>query len=161
MAIPQPVIEQILALAASGLSRGMIAEQVGHGVTRNAVCGLLSRRGIRTSKVPLVSKVRQSPRPPLRHAEAPAPAPVVAEVIGVIRPPTPLLELANDGCRWPVSSDWGLATLFCNHGRASGHASYCRHHAMRAIRSEADSHAVARSSARNASLTARPRAPPH
>jgi hypothetical protein len=134
MAIPQPVIEQIIALAASGLSRGMIAEQIGNGVTRNAVCGLLSRRGIRTSKTPLVAKVRRSPRPPMRGAEAPASA--TAEIAYIIRPPAPLLELADDGCRWPVS--WGRATLFCNHGHAgSGHPSYCRQ-PMRAIRTEAE-----------------------
>jgi hypothetical protein len=135
MAIPQPLVEQIVALAANGLSRGMIAEQVGHGVTRNAICGLLFRRGIKTSQAPLISKVRRSPRPPLRHAGAPAPRCAPAEIVGVIRPAARLLELADDGCHWPVSWGKGRITLFCNHGKTgSGHPSYCRQHARRAIR---------------------------
>jgi hypothetical protein len=62
-----------------------------------------------------------------------------AEVVGVIRLPATLLELADDGCHWPVNDDWGLATLFCNHGKAgSGHPSYCRRHAALAIRTKTE-----------------------
>jgi hypothetical protein len=43
MTHPQPVIDRIIALAASGLSRAVIADQV--GPTRSVVCGLLWRRG--------------------------------------------------------------------------------------------------------------------
>jgi hypothetical protein len=137
MAIPQPVIEQIVALAAAGLSRAMIAEQV--GITRNAICGLLHRRGIRAAGAPRISKPRRSSRPPKRRAPAPTPRCAPAEIVGVIRPAVPLTELSDDGCHWPVSWGEGRATLFCNHGRAgSGHPSYCRQHAMRAIRTEAE-----------------------
>jgi GcrA cell cycle regulator len=148
MAIPPPIIEEIVALAAAGLSRTLIADRIGHGITRSAVSGLLARRGIKTAKAPRISKPRRSTRPPVRRVRAPVErrfrrGDESGQVAHTIRPPASLLELADDGCHWPVSGK-GLATLFCNHGRAgSGHPSYCQRHAMRAIKSEAEAKAGA------------------
>ena len=47
MAIPPASQDRIVALAATGLSRALIADEVGHGITRSAVCSLLWRKGIR------------------------------------------------------------------------------------------------------------------
>jgi GcrA cell cycle regulator len=138
MAVPQPIVDQIVALTQAGLSRALVADQL--GVTRNVVCGLVHRLGI----VPTAGATRirkKPPRPPKStalksgtHRWRPRPTPV-APIVGVIRPPATLLELAEDGCHWPVNDGWGSGTLFCNCGRTgSGHPSYCRRHAARSVR---------------------------
>jgi hypothetical protein len=117
MTLPQPVVEQILALAAEGRSRGQIARELGNGVTRSAVIGVLWRR---QRDPTLTSKPSSEPTKP-RHRPPRPTAEVVC--LGV-----PLLEVGPNACRWPISGK-GLATLFCGADRGtSRHPSYCPHH---------------------------------
>jgi hypothetical protein len=131
MAVPQSTVDQIVALTQAGLSRRMVADQL--GVTRGTVCGLVHRLGITpTVEAP---RIRKPPGGGRRQPQTRAPAPArAAGIVGVIRPPATLLDLADDGCHWPIR--WGSGRiLFCNCGRGgSGHPSYCRRHALRSTR---------------------------
>jgi hypothetical protein len=60
MAQPQIVIDQIVALAASGLSRSVIADRI--GLSRSLVIGILWRRG----EKPVARLVETKPRGPVR-----------------------------------------------------------------------------------------------
>jgi hypothetical protein len=131
MAVPQSTIDQIVALTEAGLSRATVADQL--GVTRGVVCGLVHRLGI----VPAAEspRIRKAPGGGRRQSAAQPHAPRAAGIIGVIRPPATLLELADDGCHWPIRWGSGRPIVFCNCGRTgSGHPSYCKRHAKRATR---------------------------
>jgi hypothetical protein len=137
MAVPQPIIDQVVALTEAGLSRATVADQL--GITRNTVCGLVHRLGIapateapRIRKPPSGGRRQCTAQPRRPQIQTPA---RVAGIVGVIRPPATLLELADDGCHWPIRWGTGRPTLFCNCGRTgSGHPSYCRRHAARSVR---------------------------
>lgn len=150
MTIPQPIQNQILALAGEGLSRGLIADRT--GISRSTICAWLWRKGIASPKEkPTISRARPHhyrrkvktavPRAKSKSAKFTdsknrtvrnlKPAPTEITCIAV-----PLVELGAHGCHWPVSGA-GRDALFCNASRnGSDHPSYCRHHAARSIKTE-------------------------
>jgi hypothetical protein len=135
VAVPQAIKDEIVRLAANGYSRSAIASQVGNGLSRCAISGLLHRMQIRTGNVgkPKVCKQRRT---------AARPAKPVAEVVARIG--VSLTEISDHRCHWPIAGA-GISTLFCNADRAnSRHPSYCSHHHARSIRIEAPAPATRR-----------------
>src|SRR3974390_1647567 len=101
MAISPADKEQIVALAKDGCSRSVIADRIGHGVTRSVVCGLLFRLGIQTARFPGICKRRRA-FPKLLASEA---RKLPVEITRILAFGVPLLELDDDGCHWPVTGE--------------------------------------------------------
>lgn len=149
------VIDQVIALAKSGLSRAAIAQRM--SLTRSSVCGILWRRGISTPQ-PKPAATSKG----LSHVTKPRPAKIktskeekhtqdnsnnvtTTEVAkrghGTSRPLLPSRpahasgvswsDLAAGHCRWPLAN-----MNFC--GEPMRHGSYCLHHAALAYRPATD-----------------------
>jgi hypothetical protein len=131
MAQPQIVIDEIIALAATGLSRSVIAGRV--GLSRSIVIGILWRRGEKP-----VALVEAKPRQP-RRAKAVKPVEAVLAATNVT--PIRLRDLPVETsayactwanldvvtqCCWPVGND-----LWCGDRKTAG--SYCRHLHARSV----------------------------
>lgn len=138
-------VEGLKALWSDGLSAGQIADELGGGITRNAVIGKVHRLGLdgrapragggapagpRRPK-PQVSR----PRPTVRHVTAPPPGPLQEPEPSAV-PDEPLhapgehratlLELTPDTCRWPVGDPRSADFFFCG-AKPSGGV-YCGYH---------------------------------
>lgn len=130
------------ALFVGGQSAAQIAVAIG-GTTRNAVIGVLHRRGTKRGIQPRAEKRRPSPRAAglvrrrtSRHAASPAerPAPVIPVDDGAIpvEQRRSLVELDGDCCHWPVGDPGEPGFFFCG-AVARGNDPYCPAHMHRAI----------------------------
>ena len=124
--MPQAVVDRIVDLSRSGLSRSIIASKV--GLSRSAVCGCLWRRGEKPAVTIIRKNSAQPPRP--RPAKRRS---VSADTERPVAPPrslaVTLLELAPHACHWPTSGEDATPHLFCGADRGdSGHPSYCHWH---------------------------------
>lgn len=128
----------------AGLSCSQIAADI--GVSRNAVIGKLSRLNLTRGRTVGDRKV-QDRRPP--QARAPRPMPrlqyqLLATIYDEADPPVAdgpvddgnrcsLLELAENHCRWPISTPGEHDFCFCGN-RAPDGQSYCAGHSRLAYR---------------------------
>lgn len=140
-------VERLKKLYADGLSSSQIAREFGD-ISRNAVIGKIHRlygspekrkhqtKRSQGSIVKPTRKQRVSPVKELRALAAemeavssPADLPVsLHEPVEQNRRGVLLLELDQDGCRWPVNdAKPGEAHLFCNARQVFG-SSYCEEH---------------------------------
>jgi hypothetical protein len=127
-------LDTLKGLLAAGLSLSQIGMRM--GMTRAAAGSIVHRMKLKGVMVqrPRISRKLKPVRPKLvQLPRSPAPA---TRIVAVEPPPppnaVPLIELGDNGCRWPVAGE-GVSTLFCNADR-DGHRSYCRHHALRSVR---------------------------
>ncbi len=106
-------IDRVRTLAADGLSAAEIAREIG-GVSRQAVAGVVKRRGIALAGGKATGRAK--PRLPPLQSE---PEPVAGEPVSTLR-------LKSGQCKWPVSEDspW----LHCG---LPAHGPYCREHHAR------------------------------
>lgn len=144
---PTEQADEAAKLWKEGLSAREIAQRF-PGRTRNAVLGMLGRRGllggaVRTTQPrskPVVARARPAPLrliapasiKPMAHRADPtaalrfdAPAPAPPPVSPATARAKPLLERQFGECAWPV--DGGTQQLFCCAPVAAGR-SYCAHH---------------------------------
>jgi len=125
----QSVVETCIALAASGLSRAKIAEQI--GMTRSAVCALMWRKGIAPAAPVVKAKpaIEAKPkRPKPVKAKSPQAKPVAATFYDVVQgSKSPGVRWADldttSRCCWPMPGD-----LWCGNHRGQANGSYCRDH---------------------------------
>lgn len=130
-------VEILKTMWSNGASSGVIAQELGGGITRNAVIGKLHRLGLqRGKKAPLVSLVKRSPRrrlfprppklenvPPVELADIPQEPPLNI----------PFFDISDDQCREIVgTADLGLA-CYCGH-KVVPDTSWCPHHFVRNFR---------------------------
>jgi GcrA cell cycle regulator len=135
--------EKLRLLVAKGLSFSQIAQEIGDGITRNAVCGKMKRLGLKSRNTcafepkkrllrPRVQKQKVSifatrwgafdkdTKPPEHtHAES-----VVSDPLYI-----PLERLNNITCRWP----YGESTPYRFCGCATMKAPYCEAHTAQSI----------------------------
>lgn len=141
-------IAQLKAGWEGGMTASQIAEQLGEGVTRNAVIGKAHRLGL---------EARPSPVKGGDEAEAAAPAPVVAVALAPPAPPaaapmparavakkplragkaakTSLLDLNEKVCKWPIGHPGDADFHFCGKASQAGFP-YCTEHCLVAYQAQ-------------------------
>ncbi len=131
--------EQAKALAGHlvlGMSMAEIAEAINEkfstSYSRNAACGKAFRLGLKSPGKP---KAQPKPRKPQPYKLRPRPTfnteSVRLECVEIVPGNVSLVDLAIDGCRYPVNDISPF--LFCNHRQIEG-SSYCPGHYQLSIR---------------------------
>jgi GcrA cell cycle regulator len=149
-------IDQLRSFLTAGLTCSQIAAEI--GVTRNAVIGKIHRLGLSPGRprgrqpAALAQRMRTArtapalPRPPRSPIAQLLRAMTKPEAANVVRFPgttespavdsmkrCSLLELAGDGCRWPLGDPGKADFGFCGNDSIAG-VSYCAGHARLAYR---------------------------
>jgi GcrA cell cycle regulator len=165
-------IELLQKLWLEGCSASRIANELGAGITRNAVIGKVYRLGL-SGRVKVVAghvpasshqkAARRAAQPrggghasigntalalqPLM-LEAPLPQAIEDVVVPICEPVT-IMELRESMCRWPIGDPTQSEFRFCGAKKLPGHGPYCACHAGIAYQGPHDRRA---SSRRTASL---------
>ncbi len=118
--------DRMKAMWLGGCSAGVIARELGEGVSRSAVCGKAHRlglmgRGKTTKTVP--RKAMRNRIQSLRVVDGLPPEPPKPAAPALM---LPLPKLTTTTCRFPMEGR-GADTLFCGHVCTDG-GSYCAHH---------------------------------
>lgn len=139
---PDDRVERLKTLWTDGLSATEIAMDLGGGMTRNAVLGMVHRQKLTPRKSP-VPKVAHSggptPKKPRRtHGWIPQPPRPKKVVIPKPEPPpeptgfnVTLMQLEHHHCRWIIGDPVGPATVYCGAAK-DGESPYCAHHRAKA-----------------------------
>ncbi len=142
-------IAQLKAGWEGGMTASQIAEQLGEGVSRNAVIGKAHRLGLESRPSPVKNgdePVAAAPAPALSAAPvAPAPAPTAAPVVAraVAKKParagkaskTTLLDLNEKICKWPIGHPGDADFHFCGKASQAGFP-YCTEHCLVAYQAQ-------------------------
>jgi GcrA cell cycle regulator len=136
------LFDQLKKLAAEGFSFGKIADALGHGLSRSAIAGKMSRSKIKHPKwkrnqPEIVQKARDRVRhkvdqfhPISTYIEVEQLAPPQSDTdIPVIQRKT-LMQLEAYHCRYPVGEVGAPDFFFCGDTKIDG-SSYCQHHTDR------------------------------
>ncbi len=127
------VIERMTAMWSAGRSYREIANALGHGVSRNAVCGKIMRMGLtrhgaymRSKRVAPKRQGDDTRRGNLRKPTL-TPKPLPTTLADVLSPNArPWHERESRQCAWPVSGD-GADTVSCANETEPG-KTYCGAH---------------------------------
>lgn len=147
-------IAQLKAGWEGGMTASQIAEQLGEGVTRNAVIGKAHRLGLeaRPSPVKAGDEAGDAAPAPVATAAATAPAP---RPVAVAQPPaakavpavtkkpvrtgkaarTTLLDLNEKICKWPIGHPGDADFHFCGKPVQAGFP-YCTEHCLVAYQAQ-------------------------
>lgn len=144
-------IAQLKAGWEGGMTASQIAEQLGEGVTRNAVIGKAHRLGLEARPSPVKGGEDGEPlaAPALAAAvapapaNAPAPAPVAVAVRATPKKPvrpgktakTGLLDLNEKTCKWPIGHPGDADFHFCGKASQAGFP-YCTEHCLVAYQAQ-------------------------
>jgi GcrA cell cycle regulator len=145
-------IAQLKAGWEGGMTASQIAEQLGEGVTRNAVIGKAHRLGLeaRPSPVKAGEEVAEAAPAPVAAAAAaappPRPAPVAAPPAAkatIAKKPvrtgkaarTTLLDLNEKICKWPIGHPGDADFHFCGKPVQAGFP-YCTEHCLVAYQAQ-------------------------
>lgn len=114
-------VELLKSLWGAGKSAAEIAQQLGGGISRNAVIGKAHRLGLSGRASPVQKKVDK--------VAAAAIARAAAEEVSYERSPTGvnLLQLSDKTCRWPIGDPKREGFHFCGSRPMPG-VPYCGHH---------------------------------
>lgn len=166
---PEEHVERLRVLWTSGLSAAQVArilaDEFGAAYSRNAVIGVVHRRGLGGRETPsrpakLATPHRTRPirpvKPPvlrvINNAQTfvePPPRPPRVEIkVGAFEPlpgstPLPIMDRPSRGCKWPVGGE-GADMLVCCELRVDD-GPYCAHHAERGTVKTTKAHELARS----------------
>ena len=133
-------VARLKQMHAAGYSAQLIAADLGHGVTRNAVIGKLNRLEV-PSPDQVVKVIPFRPSQRVRAKPKPKTTFGTARLLQIVHAPTlahaapsehvTLFELENRHCRWPVSTCPGIEQLFCGDLSAdlTDRLPYCEQHA--------------------------------
>jgi GcrA cell cycle regulator len=144
---PKENVERLKELFTAGASASKIAEELGCGLTRNAVIGKIHRMGLQNNRSSIpkngripVTETHYTERHRLRVTLIETP-PEMAEVPNIKPsefdksiPPDQrktLLQLNGHTCRWPIGEVGKPDFFFCG---SYTNKTYCPHHTMRAGR---------------------------
>ncbi|MCW2282722.1 GcrA cell cycle regulator [Rhodoblastus acidophilus] len=148
-------VEQLKKMWLDGLSASQIANELGHGVSRNAVIGKVHRLGLSgraKSPAPAAAAAAAPARPqrkdepvrpapaPITHGAlalamdtrpAPAPAPRVIhdDVVIPISERVTIMDLRESMCRWPLGDPTNPDFRYCGAKMQIGAGPYCQAHA--------------------------------
>jgi GcrA cell cycle regulator len=144
-------IAQLKAGWEGGMTASQIAEQLGEGVTRNAVIGKAHRLGLesRPSPVKVAEGAEAAPAAPVAAAATSAPTPVAtpAPIPVAARPiakkptrsgkaaKTSLLDLNEKICKWPIGHPGDADFHFCGKASQAGFP-YCTEHCLVAYQAQ-------------------------
>ncbi|MFZ4690411.1 MAG: GcrA family cell cycle regulator [Polymorphobacter sp.] len=142
-------IAQLKAGWEGGMTASQIAEQLGEGVTRNAVIGKAHRLGLesRPSPVKAGDEGVETPVVVTPAAAAPAPAAPAAATPMAARPAakkpvrtgkaarTTLLDLNEKICKWPIGHPGDADFHFCGKASQAGFP-YCTEHCLQAYQAQ-------------------------
>lgn len=147
---PENAVSTLKQLWSDGSTATQIAEQIGHGLTRNSVLGKVHRlkldkrktSGTMTKAITTKARASRSGKGQpkvnaiVARVEAKQSLPMVVPFDIEDNPDATdvthlvgLLALGRRSCRWPVTGE-GAATLFC--GEHADHGPYCPAHSERA-----------------------------
>ena len=128
-------IAQLKAGWEGGMTASQIAEQLGEGVTRNAVIGKAHRLGLEALAAPPVAPPPNSP--PAAVAATLAPRPIVAKkpVRTGKAARTTLLDLNEKICKWPLGHPGDADFHFCGKASQAGFP-YCTEHCLLAYQAQ-------------------------
>jgi GcrA cell cycle regulator len=141
-------VAKLVKLHAEGLSCSQIATALGHGITRNAVIGKVSRLNLPKrdgERAKLINRrtrksqgsvwgmsMKQAAKLKERAAKAPAPPPeAYVEPITNETPTRTFATLERGECRWPIGDPKSEAFGYCGCKAVPGQ-SYCTGHRLRA-----------------------------
>ncbi len=143
-------IAQLKAGWEGGMTASQIAEQLGEGVTRNAVIGKAHRLGLEARPSP-VKAGEEAESTPVAAAAAPSAAPsVVAHAPAAPAAPRPvakkpgrtgktaktsLLDLNEKVCKWPIGHPGDSDFHFCGKASQAGFP-YCTEHCLIAYQAQ-------------------------
>jgi GcrA cell cycle regulator len=143
-------VEQLKKMWLDGLSASQIANELGDGISRNAVIGKVHRLGLSgrvKSPAPAAARPRArsdgetaGPSAPVVHgnlavavetrpAPAPAPRPVAEDVVVPISERVGIMDLRESMCRWPLGDPASPEFRYCGAKMQVGLGPYCTHHA--------------------------------
>lgn len=153
MAWTEERIAQLKAGWEGGMTASQIAEQLGEGVTRNAVIGKAHRLGLESRPSPVKGGEEGEAAPAATTAPAVAPAaapvappPAAAAPVAtraVVKKPvraakatkTSLLDLNEKICKWPLGHPGDADFHFCGKGSQAGFP-YCTEHCLVAYQAQ-------------------------
>jgi GcrA cell cycle regulator len=125
-------LDELRALTLQGLTANEIAITLGCGITRNAVIGVMARRGILSTNKPInPGNVRQRAEARARTIipKSPPPPPVV-EIAPFLKEDgrhIGLLDLSSKTCHWPIGDPQAADFHYCGNAPRSGKP-YCAFH---------------------------------
>jgi GcrA cell cycle regulator len=145
-------VEQLRKMWLDGLSASQIANELAHGITRNAVIGKVHRLGLSgrvKSPAPAPARPRAKSQPehaqhtpsaPIAHGNlavavealsvpAPAPRPAAEEVVVPISERVGIMDLRESMCRWPLGDPASPEFRYCGARMQIGLGPYCAYHA--------------------------------
>jgi GcrA cell cycle regulator len=145
-------VEQLKKMWLDGLSASQIANELAHGITRNAVIGKVHRLGLSgrvKSPAPAPVRIRakarpddgsQTPSAPVSHgnlalaaeirpAAAPAPRSAKEDVVIPMSERVSIMELRESMCRWPLGDPASSEFRYCGAKMQVGLGPYCTYHA--------------------------------
>lgn len=141
-------IAQLKAGWEGGMTASQIAEQLGEGVTRNAVIGKAHRLGLESRPSPVkageeaeTAVTAAVAAPASTPVAAPAPAPVAARpaakkpVRSGKAAKTSLLDLNEKICKWPIGHPGDADFHFCGKPSQAGFP-YCTEHCLVAYQAQ-------------------------
>jgi GcrA cell cycle regulator len=143
-------IAQLKAGWEGGMTASQIAEQLGEGVTRNAVIGKAHRLGLEARPSPVKAGeegTEASPAPVVASVAAPKPAAPAAAAPLMARPiakkpvrtgkaaRTTLLDLNEKICKWPLGHPGDADFHFCGKASQAGFP-YCTDHCLVAYQAQ-------------------------
>jgi GcrA cell cycle regulator len=143
-------IAQLKAGWEGGMTASQIAEQLGEGVTRNAVIGKAHRLGLEARPSPVkggdeAAEAAPAPVAAATTTAAPRPAPVAAPPVAkpVAKKPvrtgkaarTTLLDLNEKICKWPIGHPGEADFHFCGKPVQAGFP-YCTEHCLVAYQAQ-------------------------
>jgi GcrA cell cycle regulator len=142
-------VEQLRKMWLDGLSASQIANELAHGITRNAVIGKVHRLGLSgrvKSPAPAQTRPRarqpedgkSPPSAPISHGNLaiaveprsmPAPRPAVEEVVIPMSERVSIMDLRESMCRWPLGDPASPDFRYCGAKMQIGLGAYCSYHA--------------------------------
>ncbi|MGO8738570.1 GcrA family cell cycle regulator [Rhodoblastus sp.] len=143
-------VEQLKKMWLDGLSASQIANELGEGISRNAVIGKVHRLGLSgrvKSPAPATARPRArsegepaASTAPVVHgnlavavaarpAPAPAPRPAAEEVVVPISERVGIMDLRESMCRWPLGDPTTPEFRYCGARMQIGLGPYCTYHA--------------------------------